>query len=90
MEQIPEAIPSWEATGRSISMIAYLLGAMFVFAGPASRRVGFASGYNGVRSDAGHCAWFWPLWSGYDVRKSRSWYEGNSTVSYRHRILRQC
>lgn len=42
MEQILETIPSWEATGRSIIAIVYLLGVMFVYSSAqASGRVGF-------------------------------------------------
>jgi len=59
MEQIPETIPSWEATGRTIIAIVYLSGVMFVYSlAQASRRVGF----------------FWLSWSGYDDRKSRAWH----------------
>ncbi|WP_281017544.1 MULTISPECIES: hypothetical protein [unclassified Minwuia] len=59
MEQILETTPSWEATGRSIIAIVYLLGVVFVYSlARASGRVGF----------------FWLSWSGYDDRKSRAWH----------------
>ncbi len=42
MEQIPETIPSWEATGKSIIAIVYLSGVVFVYSlARASGRVGF-------------------------------------------------
>lgn len=91
IEQIPETIPSWEATGRSIIAIAYLLGAMFVFSlAQASGRVGFLWATTAFVLTPVIALVLLAVVVGIRRQEEPFVVWGNSTDSYRHRILRQC